>query len=370
MAAGVVFGSVLHFVIQLLTVKVLGFFPRFAWHGITDSVKEVVRLSFPRVLSVSVSQLTVILLIGLGSTLAAGSIAVFQFAQNLYFLPIGIFGVSYATTLFPRLSRAYIQRNAHEFFDELFLGARSILFWVMPSTVLFIVLRAHIVRVALGAGAFSWEDTRLTAAALAVLTLAIFAGSLGTFFMKGFYALENTWKPFAINIAASVLSIILALFFIRILSGQSPLADFIKNWLRLSDMPDIRVLGLALGFSIGLIVNTLLLYRALRNLAIRKFSEKRPFPIKSTLKIILASILAGGAAYLVRVSFSETLPLITFLQVLLQGVTAGSVGFAVYFGALFILKEESFFSLWRALERRFFGVKVLPPSWDGELHGK
>ena len=55
----------------------------------------------------------------------------------------------------------------NEFKKHLKMAARQIIFWSLPITFLFIVLRAQIVRVLLGSGAFSWNDTRLAAAALA-----------------------------------------------------------------------------------------------------------------------------------------------------------------------------------------------------------
>lgn len=368
LAAGVVLGAALHLWLQLWAVKNLGFAPAILWRGARDGVRQVMKLSFPRVLSVSFSQITVLALVALGSTLAEGSIAVFQLAQNLYFLPIGIFGVSYAIVLFPRMSRAYISRDAEAFFRELFLGIRSILFWIAPSVVLFIVLRAHIVRVALGAGEFSWEDTRLTAAVLAILSFSMLANALASLFIKGFYALENTWKPFLINVIASLISVVLAVVLVGELAKESLFTRVLTSLLRIADLPDVRAAGLALGFAIGLVVNILLLYGALRRLARARFGESRHFPIGEILKIVLASVLAGLAAYFVRVSFSETLPLITFLQVLLHGVLAGGAGLLVYFGTLFLLREENVFSLWVASRRRLFHIKSLPPGWEEETH--
>lgn len=368
LAFGVLLGAALHLGIHFITVKKLGFGPRISRRGITAGVKKVVALSFPRVLAVSFSHLTIFALVAIGSTLAAGSIAVFQFAQNIYFIPIGIFGTSYAVVLFPRLSRAYISRDAGTFFQELFLGIRSILFWILPSIALFIVLRAHIVRVALGAGAFSWEDTRLTAAVLAVLTVSLFANATISLLIKGFYALENTWAPFFINIAASLLSVVFALFFIRLLGDASPLGSFVAIRLRVSDLADIRVLGLSFGLSFGFLVNVLLLYGALKRLAYKRFGERRSMPLRDLGKIIFSSLLAGIVAYLIRASFSETLPLITFMRVLVQGIIAGGAGILVYFLALFILKESSARSLWQTVRERMFKIRMLPASWNGEAH--
>lgn len=367
---GVILGSLLHLGIHWLTVRELGFSATIGFGHISDGVRRVLGLSFPRVLSLSLSQLTGIVLIAFGSTLAEGSIAVFQLSQNLYFMPIGIFGISYAVALFPRLSRAYIAREAKVFFDELHLGIRSILFWVMPTLVLFIVLRAHIVRVALGAGQFSWEDTRLTAALLAILSVSLLTNALMSLLIKGFYALENTWRPLFINLVSSLVSVISALFLVKLLGGDSEFSLFLSLLLRVADLPDIRVMGLAAGFAIGSFLNGVLLYTALKNLARERFGKEYRFPRGPLVKIFFSSLLAGGTAYLVRISFAHTLPLISFTTVLLQGTLAGLAGFTVYFAALFLLQEEDVYSLRQLIRGRFFRLRSLPQHWDGEPNSR
>lgn len=368
LAFGVVFGACLHFFVLLMTVKKLGFSPRLFRPALGAGVRSVIGLSFPRVLSVSISHFTFLALVAVGSMLAAGSIAVFQLAQNLYFVPIGIFGTSYAVVIFPRLSRAYIGRDQETFFRELFIGIHSILFWILPSIALFIVLRAHIVRVALGSGAFSWEDTRLTAATLLLFSFSMFASALIPLFIKGFYALENTWRPLVINVLASGLSVLFALLSLHWLQEGSGFYRFAVIFLRLSGLEDIRVLGLSFGFSAGLFVNVFLLYGALIRLAGEKFNCSRVMPFSGVAKITFAASLAGIAAYAVRVNFSEALPLVTFLRVLSQGIVAGSAGAGAYFGTLLLLKEPSAWSLWHTVRQRVFRIGILPPNWNGETH--
>lgn len=368
LAAGVVLGALGHFALQFLAVAQAGFGPRLLTWGnlFSAGAFRVLRLAFPRVLSISVTRLTILVLVAIGSTLAAGSIAVWQLAQNLYFVPVGIFGVSYAIALFPKLSRSYIGKDAPSFFRELFLGLRTIVFWIMPTAVIFIVLRAHIIRAALGAGAFSWEDTRLSAAVLAALTIAMLAEGVTSLLIKGYYALENTWRPLVINISASLVSIALAFLFSRMLAADSSLRSFLTGIFRIADLPNPEVLGLALGFSLGLVLNILFLYFALQRLAERTFKVCERYPLLTLWKIILAALAAGAAAYAARVSFSETLPLITFARVLGQGVIAGAIGFGVYFGALWLLGAEEMQWVASALHKRLLRIKVLPQHWDGE----
>lgn len=366
LAVGVALGAFLHFAINLTTARTLGFPVTAILGRFSEGVRRVFALSFPRVLSVSLTQLTLLVLVALGSTLAEGSIAVFNLAQNLYYMPIGIFGVSYAVVLFPRLSQSFLKRDARSFFRELSLGIRSILFWLVPASVLLLVLRAHVVRVALGAGLFSWEDTRLTAAILAALAIAVAAGGLTSLLIKGFYALGNTWLPLVINLIASAFSLALAFLLVRSLTLPSGFWRFLATLFRIGDLPDPRVLGLALGFSVGLALNVILLFFALRRLAARAFGESHSLELGTLAKIVIASLFAGGAAYLVRVSFSETLPLITFVQVLLQGAGAGLAGVGVYFGSLYLMREEGVREIADSLQRRLFNIKILPSSWDGQ----
>ncbi len=368
LALGVILGAFWHFVLQFWAGYQLGFTPRFRVlkNPFSKGALMVLKLAFPRVLSISVSRLTVLVLVAIGSTLAAGSIAVWQLAQNLFFVPVGIFGVSYAVALFPKLSRSYINKNAQLFFQEFFLGIRTILFWIMPTAVIFIVLRAHIIRAALGAGVFSWEDTRLSAAVLAALTIAMLAEGLTSLLIKSYYALENTWRPLVINIGASVVSVALAFWFSRLLATASPVRELLTGMFRIADLPNPEVLGLALGFSLGLLLNILFLYFSLQRLAERTFKVCEHYPLMTLLKITLAASIAGVAAYAVRVSFSETLPLITLARVLGQGIIAGLAGFGVYFGVLILLKAEEMSWLITAIRRRMIKAKVLPAHWNGE----
>jgi len=80
--------------------------------------------------------------------------------------------VSYSLAAFPTLTKLYSAGNREQFVEQLRTSARHIIFLSLPAMVLFIVLRAQIVRTILGTGQFSWSDTRLTAAALALFIIS------------------------------------------------------------------------------------------------------------------------------------------------------------------------------------------------------
>lgn len=348
LAIGVVLGASLHMLIQYFSLSSLGFSPRLVRAPIDEGMRKMISLSFPRVLSLSFTQLTVIALTGLASLLAPGSISVFQFAQNLYFVPVGVFGISYSVALFPRLNAAYLEKNGGKFFYEFFSGLRAILFWIMPSAALFFVLRAEIVRVALGGRAFSQENMQLTAACLGALTVAMIAASLMSHLVKSFYALENTRAPLFIDMAGSGMSVLLAFLFTKFIHPE--------------------VLGMSLGFSLGLAINAFFLYIVLMPFAKRVFGTptyvggaREPFPPyggsavgRPVLKIVAASLIAGVAAYAVRMQFSDVLTNSSTFLVFMYGFLAGIAGLLAYVAALFLLKSEDVETLRIRVQKRFF----------------
>ena len=77
---------------------------------------------------------------------------------------------------------------------------------------MFIVLRAQIVRTILGSGSFSWSDTKLTAASLAIFVVSAIAQGLILLFIRGYYASGNTKKPLLINTISAILIIVFSFY--------------------------------------------------------------------------------------------------------------------------------------------------------------
>jgi hypothetical protein len=136
--------------------------------------------------------------------------------------------------------------------------------------------------------------------------------------------------------------------------------------LRIADLSSANMLGLALGFTVGLVIDNILLYIALRRTAGVVFRIKPFFPFLPMAKICTAACIAGLGAYAVRLTF-QPLPLITFARVLLQGLVAGIAGFAIYIVLLIVFKNEDIAGVRKSLTRRLITLRVLPKSWDGEM---
>src|SRR3989338_9713715 len=154
LALGVAAGAFLHMAIQIPFIARARILPRFPFKIHWSDIRGIVLTSFPRTVTLYANQFASFFLVSLASLMSAGSISVFSFAFNLQSVPLTIIGASYSSAVFPTLSQLFYKINLKEFLEKMIASARHIIFWSMPLAVLFVVLRAQIVRTVLGAGKF------------------------------------------------------------------------------------------------------------------------------------------------------------------------------------------------------------------------
>lgn len=217
LAYGVVVGAFLHMLIQLPSVFALGYRYRMHINFRHPALRQIAFLMIPRTLGIATQQISILINTVIASTLAVGSIAVLNLADNLYSLPVSIFGISFAVAVFPTLAERYSLQQLSEFKEDFVKTLRQILYLILPTTILYWLLRAQIVRLVLGAGKFGWEDTRFTVSVLAFLTIGMAAQAIIPLLARSFYALQDTKTPFFTGLLALILNVLLALFLIRYL---------------------------------------------------------------------------------------------------------------------------------------------------------
>lgn len=340
LALGVVLGAMLHFIIQIPAVLRSGI--KLSLTGALslpslEGVRAISVLSFPRTVALEITQVFSTVLTGLASTLAAGSIAIFNLALNLEFIPITVIGLSYSIAAFPALAEYSVKKAKDHFVAHFSAAFRHILFWALPFSIILLVLRAQIVRVIFGSGQFSWADTRLTAASLMLLAFAITFQSMLMLLVRAFHAEGESWRPLFINIVSTILSIGAVFWFIFVLSPGSEFAIFLGRVLRVSDIPDIRVIALSLGILVGSLANFFFL-------AIAFWREFGWFPWKGALRSIFeisfAGLSGGAAAHLGLLIFANVFDLHVFFGIFLQGFFSAIMGVLVVVIVLWILKNR------------------------------
>jgi putative peptidoglycan lipid II flippase len=349
---GVAIGALMHLAIQLPVLAERGFFPGFTKKINWKMIRQVVGVSLPRTLTLATAQLDDLVLLSMASLFATGSIAIFSFSYNLQAVPLAIVGVSYSVAAFPALAKLYANGQKAEFLSQISDTVRHIAFWSFLSSVLFIVLRAQVVRVILGTGRFNWADTRLTAACLALFAISVIGQSLCLLFVRGYYAAGKTYKPLFINIICTALVIVLAFVFSHWYRAWPGFRDLLENILRVRDLPDTQILVLPLAFSIGFIVNAWLHWVGFE----REFGKLPGGVGKSFLQTLGAAVAGGIASYEV-LNILATLPTRTVAGIFLQGFVAGLIGIAIFVAILVLLKNNEVKEVGHALGSRFWKRK-------------
>jgi len=358
---GVVLGAVLHLLIQLPVLWRQGFFPSLTRSINWSVIGQVVMISLPRTITLATSQLATIVLISMASLMKTGSIAIFNFSFNLQSVPLSIVGVSYSVAAFPALAKMFSSHDEEGYLAQVGNAIRHIFFWSFIFTVLFIVLRAQIVRVILGAGHFNWGDTRLTAACLALFAISIVAQSLCQLIIRAYYAAGKTLTPLIINVVSAGIIVALA-FVLQYWFETSVLFRYwLEELLRVSDLPGTAILILPLAFSLGLIFNALV-HWVFFQIDFARFPHAI---IRSCRQILSAALLAGGGTYGALNLLESLVNIHTTLGIFLQGFLAGLVGLAVFVVILFIFKNVEIEEVTYALTQKFWKTRVVSSGPEG-----
>lgn len=363
LAIGVILGALMHMLIQIPVVTETGLLPWFSFKIDMKAVREVIALSLPRTIALSSSNLSLIVLVALASTIYNGSVSVFNFSFNLQSVPLSIIGVSYSLAAFPTLAGFFSRGERDKFAGHIVEALRHIIFWSLPVTALFIVLRAQIVRVILGSGSFSWEDTRLTAAALAIFSLSILAQAVVLLLVRGFYAAGETKVPLLVNIGASVVTIIFAFGLMSIFDQSSAFRNAIETLLRVRGISGTGILMLPLAYSIGVIGNAIALWFFFES---RHVSSIPRSLSRASAEGFVAAVGIGFVTYYLLNIFGNVFSMDTFWGVFLQGAFAGVLG--ILFGILLLklLKSKELDDISHSLTKRLWRAKVIAPEM-GEL---
>ncbi len=331
LAWGVVLGAALHFLVQVPSTYQLGFRYSLFLSWRDEKVRKIGRMMVPRTMSLAISQINLVVVTIIASTLPSGSLTAFNFANNLQAFPVGVFGISFAIAAFPALAEsAGDKRKLTEHFSS---SIRQILFFIIPATVLIIALRAQIVRVVLGTGNFDWRSTFMTMDALGLFALSLFAQATIPLLTRVFYARHNSHTPFYFGLISIAINIILSFYLSRLMG----------------------VAGLALAFSIASIVNLILLwtwlYVKVGALDFRGIAT-------SSLKFLVGAIAAGLAAQIMKVVVWPYIDMTKFSGVFIQLAASFGAGTLVYALFCYLLGSEEFFGFVASLKRRWPFKKV------------
>ncbi|HUP45878.1 MAG TPA: murein biosynthesis integral membrane protein MurJ [Thermoanaerobaculia bacterium] len=337
LAWGMVIGSVLQFGVQLPFVLRMarGLSLGLDWR--LEPVREMFRNFGPVVVGRGVVQVSGYVDLAIATLLPTGAVASLSYAQMIYMLPISLFGMSVAAAELPQMSSqtgsgeevaAALRKRLHR-------GLRQIAFFVIPTTVAFLLIGRLLVAALYQRGQFTPADSRTVWFILIGSSAGLLVATLGRLYSSTFYALGDTRTPMRFAIVRVLVGGVLAY------SLAIPLRPFVVGMLASAGVPipdtrwgavAIGAAGITAASAVAAWVEFLLLRRGIH----RRVGAVEPL-ISYYGKLWISAIAAGaGAVALDRFYFAGIAARLPMSGIVEAGLASGAFG-VIYFAVAAIL---------------------------------
>lgn len=252
LAWGALLGGVLQLLIMLpWVVPVLHHFRLRVSHRV-EGMREAISNFGPVVLARGVVNISGLLDFVLAGLLATGSVAMLRYAQQLYLLPISLFGMAIAASELPEMARKRVE--ARELLrDRVRTALERVAFLLVPSMLAYMVLGDVFVAGLLERGDFDRVDTVAVYFVLATYALGVLASASSRALSSAYYALRDTRTPARIAVLRVVVS-----------AGIGAALMFPLDRVGVGDLR-LGSVGLAAGAAVGAWLEFTLLRRRLRS---------------------------------------------------------------------------------------------------------
>lgn len=309
LAIGFVVAAAIQVILMVPFIKKKGYIYKSRLNLKDKHIINMIRIALPVILGVSLNQINVLVDRTIASRIIIGGISALNYANKLNGFVQGIFVMSIATAIFPKMSKMAAANNIIGLKNTLSEAITGINLMVLPAMIGAMLLTNPIVSILFGRGAFDSQAAEMTSYALFFYSMGMVAAGLREILSRSYYSLQDTKTPMINAAIGVILNIILNV----ILSKYMGIG------------------GLALATSIAGIITTGLMFISLRK-------KIGPFGMKkvsiSFLKIFLASLIMG---LLSKTSFNY---LITILSQNISLLIAIGIGATSYFVIIYFMKIE------------------------------
>jgi len=327
MAWGTLIGGALQLLMQLPTLRQVGFRFRWTCNPADPGLRRILLLMLPATIGLSATQINIFVNTNFAAGCVEGSVSWLNYAFRLVQLPIGLFGVALSIAIMPILARQAAQKDIDSL-KQTFTSSLVLVFSLaIPATAGLILLSEPIIRLIFERGAFTALDTLQTAQALTFYAVGLFAYSAIKVMVPVFYAIGNTRFPVMgsfLGVGANILTITLVI-------------------------DSLQHRGIALSTSCAMILNFLFLGTVL-------YRKLAGFPLGylllGVLKILTATAAMSGALWGLQGVLGAWLGGAIWRQVAGLAVLIG-VGVVIYVAGLQLLRLPEFTLLSSKLIQRF-----------------
>jgi putative peptidoglycan lipid II flippase len=196
---------------------------RWRWEPRHPAIGEIIRISGWTLGYVACNQLALFVIQRLANQTDGDYTAYTLTYQTYFLLPHGLFAVSIATALQPRLSDAFLERRRGQFRSTLSRGITTQLTIMIPAAIGYLVLAKPIITI-LAFGRLGPDGINRMATTLQAFVVGLPAFSVFLLLMNACKAMRNTKLAFWVNGLETIANIGLALLFVALGYGVRGLA--------------------------------------------------------------------------------------------------------------------------------------------------
>lgn len=298
---GVIIGAAMHLLIQLpgLIKYKFKWFPKISVKD--ESVRKVLRLMGPRLVSMMFIQLIFLGQDNLASRLPVGSVTALSFGWWIQQVPQTMIGTAIATALLPTLSDHFAAGEKLAFKNTIERSLKAMIALSLPIAVILSVTSLPLIQIAFG---FTLSESQMILFAAQAFLVGLLGHNIVELGVRSFFASQNARIPMIVS----------ALGFLMFIGLAIPLMGFLS------------FSGIALANAISYSIQAAILILLLNRRLPESFQLGKPF-----LHGTISAVLAGVGAWLVMTVLPIPLPT---LVLTLGGIAAGTV-----VGAIPIRKE-------------------------------
>jgi putative peptidoglycan lipid II flippase len=209
-ALGVLLGGLAQFVVQVPSLRRLGWRFRPEWAPRDPGLQRIARLMAPATAGLAAVEVNIVVNSHFASR-EAGAVSWLDFAFRLLYLPIGLFGVALGTIATAGLARRAAEGDMDGLRNTLRQTLSMLAFLTVPATVGLMVLGVPVVRLIYERGRFTPAATEATAAALFLYAFGLVGYTGVKVLAPAFYALGRPRAPLLASVSAVATNLVVVL---------------------------------------------------------------------------------------------------------------------------------------------------------------
>jgi len=328
-ALGTLAGGLAQFLIQVPSLRRLGWRFRPLWAPGDPGLRQIGSLMAPATVGLAAVQVN-IFVSSIFASREPGAVSWLDYAFRLLYLPIGLFGVAVGTIATAGLARRAAEADFEGLRRTLRQSLSMLAYLTIPASVGLMVLGVPVVRLLYERGRFTAADTQQTAVALVLYSIGLLGYTGVKVLAPAFYALGTPRVP----LAASALAVVTNLAVIFLGHGA------------------LGFRAIALGTALGSLLNAGCLLVVFQRRVGGLLGQGL---LRGIARMALAAAVMGVLAWLAAGALERALGTAGLVAQLATGLVPVAAGAALYFALTHLLRVGEAHALGSLVFRRAGG---------------